>query len=253
MQFDFQNPATSVMEGIIDFHHDIMFFIIVIVVFVAWVLFAIVFQFGFAHYVKDNSTTIPALLQIRRDSLILKNVTHGTLLEIIWTILPVFVLIAIAIPSFALLYAIDEVIDPCVTVKVVGHQWYWSYEYPISDKQTVTFDSYMVEDKNLKPGDTQFEKIIKKSDERIEKYYTIYSYHKFVALIQEEKIKKLNDTLLIIDEVQNMISLNGTFYKSLKKVVEASNDAHKTTGKVDFQIHLLIVFSLNSTLKFFHC
>ena len=81
--------------------------------------------------------------------------------------------------------------------------------------------------KNLKLGDTQFEKIIKKSDERIEKYYTIYSYHKFVALIQEEKIKKLNDTLLIIDEVQNMISMNGTFYKSLKKVVEASNDSLK--------------------------
>lgn len=152
MQFDFQNPATSVMEGIIDFHHDIMFFIIVIVVFVAWVLFAIVFQFGFAHYVKDNSTTILALLQIRRDSLILKNVTHGTLLEIIWTILPVFVLIAIAIPSFALLYAIDEVIDPCVTVKVVGHQWYWSYEYGDANLSVPSFDSYMIPEADLVPG-----------------------------------------------------------------------------------------------------
>ncbi len=81
--------------------------------------------------------------------------------------------------------------------------------------------------KNLKPGDDLFEKIIKKSDERIEKVYTIYSYHKFVALIQEEKIKKLNNTLLIIDEVQNMISLNGTFYKSLKQVVDNSNDSLK--------------------------
>jgi arsenate reductase-like glutaredoxin family protein len=81
--------------------------------------------------------------------------------------------------------------------------------------------------KNLKPGDSQFEKIIKKSDERIEKYYTIYSYHKFVALIQEEKIKKLNNTLLIIDEVQNMISMNGTFYKSLQKVVDSSDDSLK--------------------------
>jgi nucleoside-triphosphatase THEP1 len=81
--------------------------------------------------------------------------------------------------------------------------------------------------KNLKPGDTQFEKIIEKSDERIKKYYTIYSYHKFVALIQEEKIKKLNDSLLIIDEVQNMISLNGTFYKLLKKVIDSSNDSLK--------------------------
>jgi arsenate reductase-like glutaredoxin family protein len=93
-------------------------------------------------------------------------------------------------------------------------------------------DEYLTSDernklKNLKPGDSQFEKIIKKSDERIEKYYTIYSYHKFVALIQEEKIKKLNNTLLIIDEVQNMISMNGTFYKSLQKVVESSDDSLK--------------------------
>ena len=93
-------------------------------------------------------------------------------------------------------------------------------------------DEYLTSDernklKNLKPGDSQFEKIIKKSDERIEKYYTIYSYHKFVALIQEEKIKKLDNTLLIIDEVQNMISMNGTFYKSLKKVVDSSDDSLK--------------------------
>jgi len=93
-------------------------------------------------------------------------------------------------------------------------------------------DEYLTSDernklKNLKPGDNQFEKIIKKSDERIEKYYTIYSYHKFVALIQEEKIKKLNNTLLIIDEVQNMISMNGTFYKSLQKVVDSSDDSLK--------------------------
>ena len=81
--------------------------------------------------------------------------------------------------------------------------------------------------KNLKMGDPMFEKIIKKSNERISKYYTIYSYHKFVALIQEGKIKKLNNTLLIIDEVQNMISINGTFYRSLKQVVDLSNDSLK--------------------------
>ena len=79
----------------------------------------------------------------------------------------------------------------------------------------------------LKPNDDKFKKIIQKSNERINKYYTIYSYHKFVALIKEGKIKKLNDTLLIIDEVQNMISLNGTFYKSLKNVIESSNDSLK--------------------------
>jgi hypothetical protein len=79
----------------------------------------------------------------------------------------------------------------------------------------------------LKPGDDQFDRIIKKSNEKIDKYYTIYSYHKFVALIKDNKIKKLDDTLLIIDEVQNMISLNGTFYSSLKKVIDSSNDSLK--------------------------
>lgn len=153
MQFDFQNPATSVMEGIIDFHHDIMVFIIVIVVFVAWVLFAIVFQFGFAHYITEGATVVkPETLQIRRDSLVLKHITHGTLLEIVWTLVPVFVLIAIAIPSFALLYAIDEVIDPCVTIKVIGHQWYWSYEYGDTGLNVPSFDSYMVPESDLQPG-----------------------------------------------------------------------------------------------------
>ncbi len=81
--------------------------------------------------------------------------------------------------------------------------------------------------KNLKYDDKEYQKIIEKSNERIEKYYTIYSYHKFVALIQENKIKKLNNTLLFIDEVQNMVSLNGTFYKSLMNVINASDETLK--------------------------
>jgi len=90
-------------------------------------------------------------------------------------------------------------------------------------------DEYITEDerqklKETKIGDSLYIKIIKKSDERIEKYYTIYSYHKFVALINDQKIKKLNNTLLIIDEVQNMISMNGSFYKALKQVIDNSEN-----------------------------
>jgi superfamily II DNA or RNA helicase len=81
--------------------------------------------------------------------------------------------------------------------------------------------------KSLKPDDDDYIKLIKVSDKRIEKYYTIYSYHKFIALIKDKKIKKLNNTLLIIDEVQNMISINGTFYKLLKQVIDASDDTLK--------------------------
>ena len=77
--------------------------------------------------------------------------------------------------------------------------------------------------KTTKPGEKEYEKIMEKTQERIDKYYTVYSYHKFVELIKINKIKKLNNTLLIIDEVQNMISMSGTFYKSLQKVVNNSD------------------------------
>lgn len=83
-------------------------------------------------------------------------VTHNLNLEVIWTIIPTIILIFIAIPSFALLYSMDELLDPTITVKVIGHQWYWSYEYtdfrPLCN-QTVKFDSYMVPDADLQFGD----------------------------------------------------------------------------------------------------
>ena len=64
-----------------------------------------------------------------------KNVVHGTVLEIVWTVLPSVILIIVALPSFALLYSIDEIIDPALTIKCVGHQWYWSYEYSDFESQ----------------------------------------------------------------------------------------------------------------------
>jgi len=78
----------------------------------------------------------------------------------------------------------------------------------------------------LKPDDPEYLKIIKKSEDRIRKYYTIYSYHKFVQLAQKNKIK-LNNTLLIIDEIQNMVSLTGIFYKVLKNAIDKTNDTFK--------------------------
>lgn len=146
MAINFQDPATAVMEGIIDFHNDVQFYLIIILTFVAWSLFSIVSQFGLSLYV-GKGVDLTALLQSRRDSLLLKGITHGTLLEIIWTLIPVFVLIAIAVPSFALLYAIDELVEPTLTVKIVGHQWYWSYEY--NDQYHLAYDSYMIPEPEL--------------------------------------------------------------------------------------------------------
>jgi len=78
--------------------------------------------------------------------------------------------------------------------------------------------------KNLKHNDIEYKKIIDKTDERIDKYYTIYSYHKFIDLVQENKIK-LKNTLLIIDEIQNMISLTGTFYRTLLEIINKTDDS----------------------------
>merc|ERR1712078_416100 len=82
--------------------------------------------------------------------------SYSSLLEIIWTILPAVILILIAVPSFALLYSLDEILDPQITLKIVGHQWYWSYEY--SDYLTTQsdegfgFDSYLLSADDLTPG-----------------------------------------------------------------------------------------------------
>jgi len=137
-QMNLQDPATPQVEGMIFFHNYIMLFLIVIGVFVCWMLYKVVVLF--------NEDTNP----------ISEKFTHSSLLEIVWTILPAFVLLLIAIPSFSLLYSLDEVIDPAITLKIVGHQWYWSYEY--SDYATVeggdslNFDSYMINTSDLTFG-----------------------------------------------------------------------------------------------------
>ena len=75
---------------------------------------------------------------------------HNTTIEVLWTVLPVLILVGIAIPSFRLLYLQDRVENPEMTIKAIGRQWYWSYEYP--DNGNFTFDAYMVKDADLKPG-----------------------------------------------------------------------------------------------------
>lgn len=133
-QFGFQEPATPVMEGIINFHHDLMFTLVAIVVFVMWVLGRCVYFFN------EDANPTP------------QNFVHGTLLEIVWTCTPALILVIIAVPSFSLLYSMDEVIDPVMTLKVIGHQWYWSYEYSDTNDDSIVFDSYMVQEDDLEAG-----------------------------------------------------------------------------------------------------
>jgi cytochrome c oxidase subunit 2 len=76
--------------------------------------------------------------------------SHHTLVEVVWTVVPILILIVIAVPSFKLLYYGDKSPDAQLTIKAIGHQWYWSYEYP--DNGNFTFDSNIVQEADLKPG-----------------------------------------------------------------------------------------------------
>jgi len=162
-QFGFQDPASAVMEGIINFHHDLFFFIVIIMVFVTRILARSITLFGQVHENENPKNNFV--------------IVHAPTLEIIWTVVPALILVFIAIPSFSLLYSMDEIVDPFLTVKVIGHQWYWSYELinpndfyytsiqkgsDYSEEATIdedslletnfNFDSYMLADDDLTIG-----------------------------------------------------------------------------------------------------
>ena len=137
-QFGIQDPASPILEGMIFFHNYLMFFVIFIGISVLWLLYIIFTRFNANEKRKADKFN------------------HSSILEIIWTILPAIVLVIIAIPSFSLLYSLDELIDPSLTLKIVGHQWYWSYEYSdlnLNDKiPSLNFDSYMITTDELQKG-----------------------------------------------------------------------------------------------------
>ena len=130
-QMGFQPAASPVMEEIHAFNNMLLWIISAIVVFVLGLLLYVMWRFS----EKRNPTP--------------SKTTHNTLIEVVWTVVPVIILVIIAIPSFRLLYFTDR--DPEneieMTIKAIGHQWYWSYEYP--DHGNFTFDAYMVADEDL--------------------------------------------------------------------------------------------------------
>jgi len=137
-QLGLQDPATPSMEGLIHFHNYIMIFLITIGVFTVWMLYQVISNF--------NARIHPVAVKF----------THSTVLEIVWTIIPALILMVIAVPSFGLLYSLDELIDPTLTLKIVGHQWYWSYEYSdyvsLEGGESLNFDSYLVSTDDLSIG-----------------------------------------------------------------------------------------------------
>lgn len=134
----FQDSATPQMEGLVELHDNIMYYLALILFAVTWIMFSIVKNF------VDTKRPISH-----------KYLNHGTLIELIWTITPAIILILIAFPSFKLLYLMDEVNDPSMSILAEGHQWYWSYQYPdfiSSAEDFIEFDSYIVPDSDLEEG-----------------------------------------------------------------------------------------------------
>ena len=138
-QMDFQSPATETMKSIVSLHDQIMIIVIFIVAFVSVILIQIIRYFSFTNL---------KTLRYR--------FAHHKTAEQVWTYLPALVLLTIAAPSFSLLYLIDELHDPKITLKIIGHQWYWSYEYSDyavnSIEESIMFDSYMVTEDDLTFG-----------------------------------------------------------------------------------------------------
>jgi cytochrome c oxidase subunit 2 len=135
-QLGFQDPATTYMEGIYLFNLHLLFVIISIVLLVGWLLFLIL-----QNFLEFNSTKV-------------EDFTHSNEVEIIWTSLPAFILLSLASPSFSLLYSLDEIAFPELTLKILGHQWYWSYEISdfnsCSNNRNLKYASYMLTDESLK-------------------------------------------------------------------------------------------------------
>nr|YP_006576337.1 cytochrome c oxidase subunit II [Hemitheconyx caudicinctus]BAM34423.1 cytochrome oxidase subunit 2 [Hemitheconyx caudicinctus] len=119
MQFGFQNAASPIMEELLHFHDHALMITLLISTLVLYLM------------VQTVTTTLTHTNSIDAQGV-----------ETVWTILPAIILVVIALPSLRILYLMDEVGAPLLTVKAIGHQWYWSYEY--TDYENITFDSYMV-------------------------------------------------------------------------------------------------------------
>ena len=119
-----QDPATEVLEWMIDFHDLICFELVIIISIVLVLLLDLLFN-------KDHHSNSQ------------RTFSHSTHLEVFWTIVPAILLVTIAYPSFNLLYALDDLTVPTLTIKIIGHQWYWSYEYTIKSVD-ISFDAYIL-------------------------------------------------------------------------------------------------------------
>ena len=129
-QLGFQDPASDGMRDIVNFHNNLLLpIIIAISVFVLFLMVYACIRFRASRNPNPSTTT------------------HNVTVEILWTLIPCLILIVMAVPSFKILYKQDTIPKADVTVKAIGYQWYWGYEYP---DENIIFESYMIETKDLK-------------------------------------------------------------------------------------------------------
>ncbi|MFN7039019.1 MAG: cytochrome c oxidase subunit II [Alphaproteobacteria bacterium] len=131
-QMDFQAPVTSIMHKYLSFQHFLHIICVIICLLVLFLLTYVCIRFH-----KSNNPT-PS------------KTSHNSFIEIIWTLIPVVILIGVSIPSLRILYYSNVVKSADMTLKIVGHQWYWEYQYP--DHGNFSFDSYMISDDKLQKG-----------------------------------------------------------------------------------------------------
>jgi cytochrome c oxidase subunit II len=129
-QLNFQDSASPVMEKITAFHNLLLPIITGITIFVMLLLLWVIIRYN------------------RRANPVPNKTTHHTMLEIVWTLIPVLILLVIIVPSMRLLYFADKAQNAEMTIKAIGKQWYWTYEYP--DHGNFTFDAYMLKDEEAK-------------------------------------------------------------------------------------------------------
>jgi cytochrome c oxidase subunit 2 len=132
-QLGFQQPASPVMQTVFDLHNFVLIMMTAITVFVLILLIYVSIRFRKSANPKPSKRT------------------HNGLLETLWTAIPVIILVFMAVPSFKLLYEQDVVPEADMTIKVIGHQWYWEYQYP--EHEDLSFESYLVPEDELKEGE----------------------------------------------------------------------------------------------------
>nr|YP_009910861.1 cytochrome c oxidase subunit II [Darevskia caucasica]QDP70090.1 cytochrome c oxidase subunit II [Darevskia caucasica] len=126
-QLGFQNAASPIMEELLHFHDHALMIVFLISALVLYII-SLMLSTKLTH----------------------TNTMDAQEVEMVWTILPAIILILIALPSLQILYLMDEINNPHLTIKAIGHQWYWSYEY--TDYENLLFDSYMIPTSDLYPG-----------------------------------------------------------------------------------------------------